>query len=324
MKKINVGIIGSGFIVPVFLNTAGMFEEFHIRGLWGRHEEKIRAFANDADYCTTDLDRLLNDKEIDVIYVALPNKLHYEYAMIALKHGKNVILEKPFTVRYVQAKRLFAYAEEHDLILYEAITTIHSPNYLKAKEYVKQLGEIRMVECNFSQYSRRYARFKEGIIAPAFDKNMAGGALMDLNVYNIHFVTGIFGRPKKAAYFPNVERDVDTSGVLVLDYGTFKASLIAGKDCRADCYGIIQGDEGYLRCNTTCSRCAGFTLKKNDGSTEEIVDEDSEFTGWKHEMREFIRLYREHDTAKLKEYSDQTLNAVWVLEKAVKSAGLGY
>ncbi len=325
MKKINVGIIGSGFIVPVFINVSKLYKEFHLRAIWGRHEEKILAFKDEVDYCTTDLEEILSDKEIDVIYVALPNAVHYTYAMKALQHGKHVILEKPFTVTYKAAKKLIDYAKKHELIIFEAVVTIHNPTYKKAMKEIPALGDVRMVACNFSQYSRRYDRFKRGEILPAFDVKMAGGALMDLGVYNIHFVTGFFGMPKKVHYHANVEKGVDTSGVLVMDYGNFKATCIAAKDCKTQSYGLIEGDRGYLRNDTTCSVCGHFTLKLNDGRMKEFEQKDqAEFGSWQYELKEFVRLYRKKDLAKAQEYNRQTLIVAKVLEQAITSAGLNY
>ena len=325
MKKINIGILGSGFIVPVFIEMSKLYRQYHLRAIWGRHEEKLLSFKDEVDYYTCDLERILSDEEIDVIYVALPNALHYEYAMKALKHGKHVILEKPFTVYYKDAKKLIDYASRHSLIIFEAIVTIHNPYYQKAVKAKDEIGEIKMVTCNYSQYSRRYDRFKKGEILPAFSKDLAGGALLDLGVYNVHFVTGMFGMPKDVKYFPNVEKGVDTSGVLVLDYGKFKATCIAAKDCKADSYCLVQGDKGYLRNNTTSSRCADFVVKMNDGKEKRFSqDKRGEFDSWKYEIKEFIRLYRNNDLQKAAEYNRQTLTVAKVLDKALKSAGLDY
>ena len=96
-----------------------MFEDYHLRAIWGRHEEKLLQFKDEVDYYTTDLEKVLSDEEIDAIYVALPNSLHYQYAMEALKHGKHVILEKPFTVYYKDAKKDFAFANETLRIAYK-------------------------------------------------------------------------------------------------------------------------------------------------------------------------------------------------------------
>ena len=125
----NIGIIGSGFIVPVFIETSKKFKDYHLHAIWGRHEEKLLGFKDDFDYYTTDLEKMLSDKKVDVVYIALPNALHYEYAMKALKHGKHVMLEKPFTVHYDETKKLIDYARKHKLIIFEAIVTKHNPNY---------------------------------------------------------------------------------------------------------------------------------------------------------------------------------------------------
>ena len=320
----NVGIMGSGFIVPVFISASKMFKDYHIRAIWGRHEDKLKKFENEVDYYTTDLEKLLSDEKIDVIYIGLPNALHYEYAMKALKHGKHVMLEKPFTVHYNQAKKLIDYAKKNNLIIFETIVTKHNPNYHDMKKHKDRLGDIKMVSGNFSQYSRRYERFKRGEITPVFDKKMAGGALLDLNVYNIHYVVGMFGRPKKVNYFPTIEKGVDTAGVLILDYGSFKANLTATKNSKVDNYVVIQGDEGYLRCNTVASRCGNYTVKLNNGVEEHYGSEDSEFAAWVYEMKEFARLYKKKDIKKAQEYNKDTLDVAYVLEKALASCKLGY
>ena len=187
------------------------------------------------------------------------------------------------------------------------------------------MGDIRLVACNYSQYSRRYDRFKKGEILPAFDKKLAGGALLDLGVYNVRFVIGMFGKPKKVVYHPNVEKGVDTSGILVLDYGKFKATCVAAKDCKAESYCVIEGEKGYLRNNTTASRCADFTKRYNNGEEERFFQEKrGEFDSWKYEQAEFIRLFKEKDLECAKAYNRLTLIEAKVLDEALKSAGLNY
>ena len=319
-----IGVIGSGFIVDVFVKTSKLINDFKLVGIWGRHKKKLENFKDDFEYYTTNLEKLLNDENIDVVYIALPNSLHYKYAMKALKHGKHVICEKPFTVYYKDAKKLIDYAEKNNLIIFEAITTLHNPMYQKMKKLIKKLGDIKIVEANFSQYSRRYDRFKNGEILPVFNRKLAGGALLDLNVYNIHYVVGMFGKPKKVQYFPNMERGVDTSGVLVMDYGKFKASLIAGKDCSSDNHVSIQGNKGYLRCNTTSSRCGAYTLNLNGQEPATVYDQDEEFAAWIHEMKEVNRIYKKKDFNKAREYNENTLLVAKVLEDALKSAKIKY
>ena len=319
----NIGILGSGFIVEVFVKNSKKYKDLNLYGIWGRHEEKIKRF-NGFKLYTTNVDELLNDPNIDVVYVALPNSLHFEYAYKALKANKHVMLEKPFCTSYKQAQTLINYAKKHNLLLYETAMTPHGKNYLKMKTFIDKLGEIKMIDINFSQYSRKYDKFKNGIILPAFDKKLAGGALFDLNVYNIHFVVGMFGLPKKVNYFPNIYRNIDTSGILVLDYGKFKANLVAGKDCSAPAYAMVQGDKGYLRCTTTTSRCEDFEVVMNDGKVKKFKGKDDEFAGWKTMYEEFIRLYKNKDYQTCYKYLDQTLMVQKVLEGAMNSANIKY
>lgn len=319
-----VGVLGSGFIVGVFVEETKKHSYYHLVGIWGRHEEKLKKFENDFDYYTTDLNKILNDTSIDTIYVALPNGLHYEYALKAMQAGKNVIVEKSFTVTYKQAKYLIDYANKHNLICIEAITTRYNPNYKKLQKYISMLGEIKMIDANLSQYSRRYDKFKQGTILPVFDAKLAGGALLDLNVYNIHFVTGIFGKPKKTEYYPNMVKGVDASGCVILDYGDFKARLIAGKDCSASCHITIQGDAGYLRVNSTTSRCANIDVKLNNGKSYFIPGKDTEFVGFEAEIKELIKIFKNKDKEQFKKFDYDTLMTQKVLEDALKYAHIKY
>lgn len=247
-----LGIAGAGMIV-----VQGLLQFVHeISGIelvgicaTKRSEEKLKRLSEEyhIPYTFTDYDKMLEVKEIDTVYVAVTNELHYEFCKKAILAGKHVICEKPFTVCVDEVKELFDLAKQHQVILLEAITNQYSPNYLKIKEEVKKLGNIHVVSCNYSQYSSRYDAFKRGEILPAFDADKAGGALMDLNVYNIYFTVGLFGMPKHVQYFANIEKQVDTSGILVLEYENFKAVCIGAKDCEAPSSAIIEGENGYLK-----------------------------------------------------------------------------
>nr|MCR4943576.1 Gfo/Idh/MocA family oxidoreductase [Clostridium sp.] len=209
-------------------------------------------------------DELLKS-QVDTVYIALPNKLHFEFSKKALENGKNVIIEKPITVEYEEAIELGKLAKEKNLFIFEAISTLYLPNYKKIQEEVKNIGDIKIVQCNFSQYSSRYDKFKRGEIEPVFDPKCAGGALMDLNIYNIHYAVGLFGEPKNIEYYPNIERGIDTSGVLILDYGKFKCICIGAKDCKAPIAYNIQGDKGCIYQDTPANECEEFSILMNDG-----------------------------------------------------------
>lgn len=321
----NVGVLGSGFIAGVFTDgVKKSYKDVKLYAMWGIVKEDVLKFT-DYEKHYFDIDEFMNDPKIDVVYIGLPNSVHYEYAMKALKAGKHVLCEKPFCTTYKEAKSLIDYAKKHKLFLYETMMTKHAPNFQKIKNAIKDLGDIKIVECNFTQYSRRYDKFKNGITLPAFNYKLAGGALMDLGVYNVHFIVDLFGSPKSVHYYPNIEKNIDTAGVLVLDYGKFKAISTAAKNCAAESFALIQGDKGHIRLNSTTSRVSSYSIIMNDGKRKDFADKDqSEFAGWKTLYDDFRKIYNKKDYETCYKYLEDTLKVAKVLEDARKSAKMKF
>lgn len=268
-----LGIVGAGMIVKDLLSISTLLKDIEFVAICGteRDKETMNQFRKDyrVENIFYNYDELLN-MDLDGIYVALPNNLHFEFAKRALEANKNVIVEKPFTSTYNESLILSNLAKERQLFIFEAITNQYLPNYKKIKELLKDLGDVKIVQCNYSQYSSRYNSFKEGNTLPAFDPRFSGGALMDINIYNIHYVIGLFGKPEEIEYYPNVERGIDTSGVLILDYGKFKCVCIGAKDCKAPIVNNIQGDNGSIYQNTPTNVCESFDLLMNDGTSSKV------------------------------------------------------
>ena len=320
-----LGIVGSGMIVEdllSFIDNIPNIQLIHISGT-KRSEEKVKNFCKKHHFkrCSTSYNQLLNDEEVDTIYVALPNHLHYEYTRQALLANKNVILEKPFTSTIEEAQELEKLAIENHLFLWEAITNQYLPNFYKVKELLPKLGRIKIVECNFSQYSSRYNAFKEGNILPAFDYTKSGGALMDLNIYNIHFVVGLFGKPINIEYYPNIERNIDTSGILILDYGSFKCVCIGSKDCKAPLSNNIQGDEGCIHIETPVAIIETIDMFMNDG-TKETITENKNVHKMYEEFMAFEKMYQEKNYQKCYEMLKHSLLVTEVQTIARRKAGM--
>ncbi|WP_312497710.1 Gfo/Idh/MocA family oxidoreductase [Enterococcus sp.] len=248
-----LAIFGAGMIVHDFMTFVHEIPEIELTAILGTEldaasMETLQA-AHEIKKIYTDLTECLADEEVDTVYVALPNHLHYTFAKAALLQGKHVICEKPFTLKKSELLELAAIAKEKQLILIEAITNQYLANYHAIQEQLTSLGELKLIECNYSQYSSRYDLFKEGTILPAFNPKMGGGALMDINIYNIHFVIGLLGAPKEVRYFANIEQGIDTSGVLLLDYEQTKVICIGAKDSTATIRSTIQGTKGSIIVN---------------------------------------------------------------------------
>ena len=313
-----LGIIGSGMIVKDFLSFAHELPEIKLEAIAARNIENLKELQNKYNIkeIYTDIDFCLENKEIDTIYVAVPNNLHYTVAKKALEAGKNVICEKPFTLKYDEAVELFEIAEDKGLILIEAITNQYQKNYLDIKDNIDNIGEIRLVECNFSQLSSRYEAFKNGILAPVFDKSKGGGVLGDLNIYNIHFVVGLFGKPNKVHYSPNIVNDVDTSGILLLEYDNFKVVCIAAKDTFNNSYVNIQGDQGIIKVIGPTNEVPNYSIQTKDNFIEENNNIHSHrmFA----EFKKFVEVINNKDFEFMNDQKEHTLNVMYIYEEAKK------
>lgn len=161
-------IAGAGFIVSDFLPITKDLPKTDIVGITGTPNDldRMKEYQNKyhIEECFTDYDQALKETAADTAYVAVPNFLHYAFTKKALEAGKNVICEKPFTVKYDEFRKLKNLAEEKKLILVEAITNQYLTNYKVLKDHLSDLGQIKIVSMNYSQYSHRYDALLEGIV----------------------------------------------------------------------------------------------------------------------------------------------------------------
>lgn len=310
-----LGILGTGNIVQDVLPMMASqnFERIYLLGT-KRSEDRTRQLCETyhLDGYFFDLEHLLA-ADLDAVYIALPNNLHYDYTKTCLEHGKHVFLEKPATTRSGELLELIALAKEKHLILLEAMSLHFTPAYQALKEQIKNIGEIKLINFQFCQYSSRYDRFKQNIIAPAFDPAQAGGALMDLNVYNIQAILGLFGAPISTVYFPNMEKGIDTSGILIMQYPQFQAVAIAAKDCQAPVQSTIQGTKGCLRISMPMNQISSFELLDNKGNAT-LFDFKEDVHRLSYEFSEFQEIVSSLNFEKASSLMHISLSTIKILE----------
>ncbi|WP_277291653.1 Gfo/Idh/MocA family protein [Streptococcus orisratti] len=317
-----LAILGTGKIVDEVLPVLKEINGIELSAILStpRSLEKAQKLAEiyGISQASSDYDSILANPDVDTIYVALPNHLHYDYAKKALQAGKHVICEKPFTLTLAEFEDLVAIAEQRQLFLLEAITNQYLGNFSYVKENLPKLGDIKIVECNYSQYSSRYDAFKRGEIAPAFDPEKGGGALRDLNIYNIHLVVGLFGKPEMVHYLANMERGVDTSGMLIMDYGHFKCVCIGAKDCSADIRSTIQGNKGSVTILGPTNTMPEVNLSLN-GQSMQLVNQNSLNHRMHDEFVAFQNIISNREYNNQKAALEHSRAVMEVLDAAIKS-----
>lgn len=317
-----LGMVGNGMIVQEilgFIDEIG-FEEIRICGR-KTSEEKLNALAEKYHLSTvyTDYDDLLKS-DVDVVYIGILNDLHFEYAKRALEAGKHVICEKPITINISQLEELDILAAEKNVFLFEAMSIYHMPAYKQLQQDVKLIGDIKICNFNYSQMSSRYKTFKEGKALPGvFDPKHYGGALRDLNIYNISAMVGLFGMPKNVTYSANIEKDIDTSGILIADYDSFKCICTGAKDCATPGPSTIQGVNGtvciYPHVNGMTEYDVLFNDKETD--TKEVYMSDGSHRLY-FEFVEFKRIIEEQDVEAAKQLMQYSKWAIQVIDEATK------
>ncbi len=313
-----LGALGSGMIVPQFIEECLQYDDITVQSICSTKRSYNKALQISETYgiekTFDDFEEFLKD-DIDVVYIGIPNDLHYEFGKKCLEAGKHVIMEKPFTSTLEEAKELISIAKERNLIIFEAISNQYLPNYKKIKELVKEIGDVKIVQVNYSQYSSRYDAFKNGEIAPVFDKEKGGGALADLGVYNVYFIVGIFGEPKNVQYFPNIEKGVDTSGILILEYDSFKCVGVCAKDCHAPLSINIQGDKGYINSSSATNVLESFKFAFNKGIEQRFELNDGKGRMY-YEVGEFLDIFNNKKYDYAFELNNKTINVMKVLDSA--------
>lgn len=336
---IRIGTIGSGFIVKTILKNVARTEGIECRAVYSRKQETGRALADEfgVEKVYTDLDALCADPELDFIYVASPNSLHYDHVKKALAAGKNVLCEKPFVPTAKEARELIDLAKSKDLYLFEMITTLYHPHAAWIREKLPKLGKLQMISATFCQYSSRYDLLKEGKQTNIFDPAFKTGTLMDINVYNIYFVVSLLGRPEKVEYFAGLhENGIDTHGTVVLQYGDVVCQCTGAKDTLCESGLQILGDKGYLKVGPAANNLRDAVLvlrsEQDNGPTgtnsltrgqnrEEVHLTEEQ---WFYE----IQMLTGHVEAGNRKLCYENLEIAYTvaetLERARKSAGLGF
>lgn len=226
--SVKFGIIGLGGISNRFAKVLNKAEGVELEAVASREMARSREFAEkyNSKKAYDNYRDLINDREVDVIYVGLTHNFHYEIVKQCLNSGKGVLCEKPFVTNKKDAEELAALAKEKNVLLMEAMWTRFIPAFKKAKEWIAtgKIGNAKLVEASFAFKSEFDPESR------LFNPKLAGGGLYDVGVYSIEFTTGILGRnPEKvtglATFCPS---GVDDLAVINM---SFKENVLASLSC---------------------------------------------------------------------------------------------
>ncbi len=285
----NIATVGTSWITESFINSSKYCDDVNIYAVCSRSEDKARAFAqkNGIDNFYSDLELMLSDSNIDAVYIASPNLCHFEHAKISLLHGKHVICEKPMVVTTEQLNELYKIADSNNLILLEAMKSMHSEGLSIIKNALPSLGEIRTAQIDFSQHSSKYGAYKRGENPNIFNPDLCTGALMDLGVYCVYFALEIFGEPQKViSHSDFLKSGADCTGTLIFVYGNKTVTITYSKTANGFLGSRILGENGAVTVKSV-SKLIGINKIMNDGTTETLYGDIDENLVMSKEIKAF-------------------------------------
>lgn len=304
---LRLGIIGTNWITNQFVDAAIKTELYQMTGVYSRTLEKAKDFGEPygATVFETDLDAYAHHPELDVIYLASPNSLHFEQAVTIMKAGKHVIVEKPMFSNPKEWEAAVKVAKENKVFLFEAARHIHEENFNIVKEQIKKIKHIQGANLTYMKYSSRYDQVLAGKEPNIFSLQYSGGALADLGVYPIYAALSWFGVPNTSHYFcTKIATGVDGKGTIILRYDDFDVTIQTGKIASSylpsEIYGLDQtisldGITG-ITCIDVINRETGLKETVSQSTIEAPMTEEAE---------SFARVINHPtDKAALKEYTD--------------------
>jgi predicted dehydrogenase len=193
-KKIKWGFLGTGWIARKFGRALEAIDNTELYAVGSRNVETAENFAEEfnASKFYGSYEELVSDPDVDVVYVATPHNLHCENTLMALENNKHVLCEKPFGINGKEVRRMIQKAKEKNLFLMEALWSRFLPNIIKAKEITNsgELGKIKLLTAYFSIKSTQGADERH------FNKDLGGGSLLDIGIYNVFLTLLLLGKPK--------------------------------------------------------------------------------------------------------------------------------
>ena len=322
-EAVRWGILGTGKISRAFANALKDVPGAMLAAVASRSHDKAAAFAQEfgvpASYGS--YEALAQAEGIDLIYIGTPHPEHVSNALMALRAGKGVLCEKPFTMNLREAEQVVTLARSKRLFLMEAMWTRYLPAYLEVKRIIAsgEIGTPRQIVADFG-FAASF-----GPEHRAFNPELGGGALLDLGIYPLSVAAGLLGPVldvRAQAEMGPTGVDVQTGFTLKHEGGGMSVcscSFLA----RSPAELTVSGERGQVRMNTMFHRATSVTVKLEDGS-ERTIDTPYLGNGYVHEAIEAQRCWQQGLLESPSMTQGETLALMGVMDEIRRQIGLRY
>lgn len=260
------GIIGPGKIAHKFAQGLQSVPHAELHAVASSSVERARAFANEygVPHFYGSYIELVTNPEVDIIYIATTNNLHYEHARLCLEHSKACVCEKPFTLNTPQLLELTTIAQRQQTFLMEALWTMFMPSVATVKHLIETgaIGQVTHAHIDFG-FEVPYSAESR-----LFSPELGGGALLDIGLYPVFLALHLFGEPQTIkAHMLKTELGIDVDDTIDFEYNhTLKVHIEASFTRNLPCEAIITGTHGEIRMKRMWHCPCTISLTNSEGT----------------------------------------------------------
>jgi predicted dehydrogenase len=323
-EKVRWGILGTGNIAKQMARGLAVLPDAELLAVGSRSQESADGFGEqfDVERRYTSYTDLVNDPDVQVVYIATPHSLHRENSLLCLRAGKAVLCEKPFAINATEAREVVAMARERQLFLMEAMWTRFLPVMGRVRELLAggAIGDVRMVTADFGFRAPFNPRGR------LFNPELGGGGLLDVGIYPVSLASMVFGpRPARVSSMAHLgETGVDEQAAMILGYEQGQLAILSSAvRTHTPQEAFLIGTEGRIRVHTPWWKPTNLTVSV-EGQEDQTETLPFEGNGYNYEAAEVMACLRagklESDVMPL----DETLAIMETLDQIRGQWGLRY
>lgn len=321
-KKIKWGIIGPGKIARKFTRSLEHVKDAELYAVASRSKDRAKAFAEEtgAKKAFESYEEMLQDSEVDVVYVATPHVFHHEHTLLCLDYGKAVLCEKPFAINRKQVEEMITKAKEKQVFLMEAMWTPFLPHIKYVSEVITsgKYGKVKKLTADFGFA----APFDEN--GRLFKKSLGGGSLLDIGIYPIFLALHSLGKPEEISAKAQLgTTNIDEVCEVVFRYGNgsiaqLKSSIIEHTPTAAEF--ILEN--AILKIHSRWHEPATVTIVTSEESFSKTFEAAS--YGYEYEIAHVQEMLRKGKSESDVMSFEKSLELISMLDEIRKKIGLEY
>nr|WP_269458045.1 Gfo/Idh/MocA family oxidoreductase [Microlunatus sagamiharensis] len=310
-------MLGSGRIANRMVDEVRFVSGVSVEGVWSRQQSSAQAFADahELRFAAASIEDLL--AEVDAVYLATPHGTHVELARQAMAAGKHVLCEKPLALTRADAEELYALAEQHQVVLLEAIKTAFSPGFQRMVAVARSgsIGQVRSVDATFT----KLVSSGRELAAPD------GGAISELASYPLLALVKLLGTGYTRVVSSSLQpegAEVDTFSRIDLTYPHAIASARVGIGVKAEGDLVVAGTRGYIYVPAPWWKTEYFEARFEDPGDDKKYYFKFDGDGLRYEVAEFASLIRNETPESFKLRSSESIAIAAIIEAARTDATL--